>query len=196
MSEENTGVQEPQANESSESTEVDLQKVLEEKQNEIENLKKIAQGQDKKNSELFKEIESLKNVLNEKEQTKKTVEQQIEELTKQLQERDQREKLNEKKAMVHKVIAENKLDPEFDFDALFKFETEDLIKEKAQQRAEYYKKLKEDGFKERATGSIPKKGDAVAKDLSEMSLDELNRLAIEKPELKAQIIEAVKNRRK
>lgn len=190
MPEEIKDVQEPEVSESPED-QVDFESLAKEREAEIETLKKMNQGQDKKVTELFSKISSLEKVISEKDNSKKTVEEQLQEMQQQLSERDKREKAKEKEALVHKVIAENKLDPEFDFDFLHKFETVEAIQENAQKRVEYYKKIKEDGFKERAGGSTPTKGVNSDQDLSVMSMDDLNKLAIEKPELKAAITEAI-----
>ena len=161
-----------------------LKKALEDQINMIK-------GLDRKVTQLQTETKEKEKIISEKDQVKKTVEQQIEELTRQLSERDAIQKAKEKESLVIKVIAESKLDPVYDFDFLHKYETEEMIKEKALERVEYYKKLKEEGFKERASGSVPKVGTSVGKDLTSLSLDELNSLAQEKPDMKAQINEAI-----
>lgn len=176
------------------SNDVDKDKRIEELTRALEETKKQAAGQDKKNSELYKKLESLEKIVSEKDQTKKSLEEQMEELRNEMKQRDQLQKQKEKEVLVSKIIAKHKLDPSFDFDALIKFETEEMIEEKALERVNYYNKLKEDGFKERAGGSIPKSGSAVPKDLSSLSLMELNRLAMEKPELLPQITEAIKRK--
>jgi hypothetical protein len=193
MSEENKDIQAQEVNEGQDE-QVDAQELLKQKDSEIENLKKIAQGQDKKNSELFKKIGDLEKIISEKDTSKKTVEERLQEMQSQLEEREKRERAKEKESVVNRIIAEHKLDPEFDFDFLHKFETEDAIKENATKLAEYKKKLKDDGFKERAGGSIPIKGVTVEKDLSEMTYEELNKLASEKKEMMPAIEEAIKNK--
>jgi len=193
MSEENTGVQESMTSESTteETTTPDLTTIMAEKDRQIEELKNMVKGLDRRVTQVTKEKEEKDKIISEKEQVKKTVEQQIQDLQNQLNEKDRLEKQQAKESLVNRIIAETKLDPKFDFDYLKKYETEDLIKEKALERAEYYNKLKEDGFKERASGSIPKKGSAMPQDLSTLGYDELNALIQEKPEMKAQILEAV-----
>jgi len=192
MSEETNEVQGQVVESGGESQEdVDYKKVVAEQQELIEQLKKINAGNDKKVTELFKEIDTMKKVVSEKDDSKKTVEQQLQEMQNQLAQRDAREKAREKEALVHKIIAKNKLDPEFDFDFLHKFETPEAIEENALKRVEYYKKIKEDGFKEKAHGTVPRGGVSAGVDLTQMSLEDLNKMAIEKPEMKAQIVEAI-----
>jgi hypothetical protein len=190
MSEENTSVQEPEVSEST-NQEIDYKAEYEKTQKLIEDQGNMIRGLDKKVTQLQKEKEEKEKIISEKDEVKKTVEQQIQELQQELQKRDQAEKQKAKESLVNRVIAETKLDPNFDFDFLYKFETEEMIKEKAQERAEYYTKLKEDGFKERAQGTVPKKGISVGTDLSTLSLDELNKLAIEHPEKEAEIQKAI-----
>lgn len=194
MSEEIKDVQEQEASASQENS-ADFETLLKEKDAEIENLKKMAQGQDKKNSQLFQEINDLKKVISEKDQTKKTVEQQFEELRQQFAEREAREKQKEKESLVNRIIAKNKLDPEFDFDFLFKYETEEMIEEKAALRAEYYKNLKEDGFKERVKGTPPVKGESVDSNaLQDKTFFELNQLVKKNPQMEEAVLKEMDRR--
>ena len=71
-----------------------------------------------------------------------------------------------------------------------------MIREKAQKRQENYNALKEEGFKERAGGTPPKRGETQAEDLSSKSINELNKLAHEHPEMIPEIEEAIRNRKK
>ena len=192
MSEENKSVQEPEVSEST--PEVNLKEENEKLKKALEDQINMIKGLDRKVTELQQVNKEKEKVIAEKDQTKKSLEDQFNDLKRLLEEKDLKEKQKEKESLVHKVIAETKLNPEFDFDFLNKFETEEMIKEKALERAEYYNKLKEDGFKERAGGTVPVKGTPTQQDLSKLGIGELNQLAIDKPEMKPQIIEAIKNR--
>jgi len=197
MSEEIQETQTPEVSEGQPQESVNFDEILKQKDSEIDNLKKIAQGQDKKNSELFKKIESLEKIINEKDNSKKTVEQQLQEMQQLITERDAREKQKEKEAIVHKIIAENKLDPTFDFDFLYKFETEEAIKENAQKRAEYYNKIKEDGFRERVSGSEPTRGERIdSNNLKDKSFFELNKIVKNDPKMEEAVLKEIDRRTK
>jgi hypothetical protein len=195
MSEENQNPKEVGGQLTVEEVEKKYQEQIQGLTSELEQTKKIAQGQDKKNSELFEEIERLKKTVGEKEEVKKSIEDKFNDLVEQLAERDKLAAKNEKKAIVNRIIAENGLDPEYDFDYLFKFETEESISQKAVERKEKYLKLKEDGFKERAKGSVPNAGAGKGIDLKTMSIDELNKLSFDQPELTQDIIQELKTRK-
>ena len=195
MSEENTGVQEPQASETTpDDVQVDFKEEYEKLKKLTEDQGNMIKGLDRKVTQLQKEKEETQKIISEKDQVKKTVEQQIQELQQELQKRDIAEKAKAKESIVNRIIAENKLDPVFDFDFLYKFETEEMIREKAKEKADYNNKLKESGFLERAQGTVPKKGISATTDLTTLSLDELQELYREKPERQKEILEVIKNK--
>ena len=147
---------------------------LEKLEAEKENYKKLAQGQDKKNSELFKRVEELQKEVEKKEKSKMSVEEQIQSLQNELKRRDEEQIRKDKEALVLREIASNGLDPEMDFDFIFRGEDAEEIQERIQARTQYYDRIKSEALQSMANGSIPKSGKSKPIDkLEGKTLDEL-----------------------
>ena len=151
---------------------------------EKENYKKLAQGQDKKNSDLFKQIEDLQKEIKKKEESKMSVEEQILSLQNELKRRDEDAARKEKEAFVLKEIASNGLDPVMDFDFVYKGQDNDEIAELIKTRVEYLNN-RDAGIKVKdANGKVPPKGDMVQQDkLDGKSKMELSQMINENPEM-------------
>lgn len=168
-----------------------LETVLEEK----EKVQKVAQGQDKKNTELFSKISELEKEIQNRDEKKKSVEEQILDLQNELKQRDENQKLRDRESLVLKEIANNKLDPEMDYDYVWKAQTNEEIAERAKARVEYYEKIKSETIQSIANGSVPPKGDTqtVGK-YDKMSDMELSKLSLDRPELSEEIAKIIQER--
>ena len=151
---------------------------IEQLQKELEDVKSILKGQDRKNTELQKEKEELKKILETKEKENKSVEERIADIERQYREdiakRDAERKLESKKSLVLKEIASNGLNPDIDFDYVFNAETEEGIQERARKLAEHYENIKAKDRLERTGSNVPARGNTVAVDkFSKMNDEEL-----------------------
>lgn len=166
-----------------------LKKELDSVKEERDKLKNQAQGQDRKNTELTK-------LLDEEKKRKLTVEERIRQLEQAKEESEQRYLKELKEKQIMKIINEKQLPIKIAFKNLFDCATEEEMLQEADEIKKFLDEQTAKMFQEKANGGVPKKGHSLNanNNLENLSLDELMKLPMEKPDLSDAVIKEAQRR--